>query len=52
MPWIRGDGECLVDLDDSKEVARNTMERSIPLILQWDENFDIGGRYRHAGIQC
>jgi arylsulfatase A-like enzyme len=27
---------------DGKEVARNSMERSIPLILQWDENFDIG----------
>jgi arylsulfatase A-like enzyme len=27
---------------DGKEVARQTMERSIPLILQWDENFDIG----------
>jgi len=27
---------------DGKEVARTSMERSIPLILQWDENFDIG----------
>jgi hypothetical protein len=27
---------------DGKEVARQPMERSIPLILQWDENFDIG----------
>jgi arylsulfatase A-like enzyme len=27
---------------DGKELARNSMERSIPLILQWDENFDIG----------
>jgi arylsulfatase len=27
---------------DGKEVARQTMDRSIPLILQWDENFDIG----------
>ena len=27
---------------DGKEVARETMERTIPLILQWDENFDIG----------
>src|SRR6516225_5902852 len=26
---------------DGKEVARQTMERTIPLILQWDENFDI-----------
>ena len=25
-----------------KEVARQTMEHSIPLIMQWDENFDIG----------
>ena len=27
---------------DGKEVARQSMERSIPLVLQWDENFDIG----------
>jgi arylsulfatase len=27
---------------DDKEVARQTMEHTIPLILQWDENFDIG----------
>jgi hypothetical protein len=27
---------------DGKEVARNSMERSISLILQWDENVDIG----------
>jgi arylsulfatase len=27
---------------DGKEVARQSMEHSIPLILQWDENFDIG----------
>ncbi|MBV8454724.1 MAG: arylsulfatase, partial [Deltaproteobacteria bacterium] len=27
---------------DGKEVARQSMERSIPLLLQWDENFDIG----------
>jgi arylsulfatase len=27
---------------DGKEVARNSMERSVPFILQWDENFDIG----------
>jgi arylsulfatase A-like enzyme len=27
---------------DSKEVARQTMEHTIPLIMQWDENFDIG----------
>jgi hypothetical protein len=27
---------------DGKEVARQTMERTIPLLLQWDENFDIG----------
>jgi len=27
---------------DGKEVARASMDRSIPLILQWDENFDIG----------
>jgi hypothetical protein len=27
---------------DGKEVARQTIERTIPLIMQWDENFDIG----------
>ena len=27
---------------DGKEVARQNMEHSIPLIMQWDENFDIG----------
>ena len=27
---------------DGKEVARQTIEHSIPLIMQWDENFDIG----------
>jgi arylsulfatase len=27
---------------DGTEVARQTMERTLPLVLQWDENFDIG----------
>jgi hypothetical protein len=27
---------------DGNEVARRTIERSIPLLMQWDENFDIG----------
>ena len=27
---------------DGKEVATQKMERTIPLILQWDETFDIG----------
>jgi arylsulfatase len=27
---------------DGKEVARQKMEHTIPLIMQWDENFDIG----------
>jgi hypothetical protein len=27
---------------DGKPVARQKMERTIPLILQWDETFDIG----------
>ena len=27
---------------DGQTVATQTMERSIPLILQWDENFDVG----------
>ncbi len=27
---------------DGKEVARQKMAKTIPLIMQWDENFDIG----------
>jgi arylsulfatase len=27
---------------DGKPVATQTMERTLPLILQWDENFDVG----------
>jgi arylsulfatase A-like enzyme len=27
---------------DGKEVARQTVAHTIPLIMQWDENFDIG----------
>jgi arylsulfatase len=27
---------------DGKEVARQKMERTVPLILQWDETFDVG----------
>ncbi len=27
---------------DGREVARQTMDHTIPLILQWNENFDIG----------
>ena len=27
---------------DGKEVASQTMDRTLPLILQWDENFDVG----------
>ena len=27
---------------DGREVARQTMEHTLPLIMQWDENFDIG----------
>jgi arylsulfatase len=27
---------------DGKEVATQKMERTLPLILQWDESFDIG----------
>jgi arylsulfatase len=27
---------------DGQEVARQKMERTVPLILQWDETFDIG----------
>jgi len=27
---------------DGKEAASETIEHTIPLIMQWDENFDIG----------
>jgi hypothetical protein len=27
---------------NGKEVATKRMERTLPMILQWDENFDIG----------
>ena len=27
---------------DGKEVATQKMEHTVPLIMQWDENFDIG----------
>ncbi|HRW60980.1 MAG TPA: hypothetical protein P5340_10045, partial [Defluviicoccus sp.] len=27
---------------DGKEVATKTMERTLPLIMQWDENLDVG----------
>ena len=27
---------------DDKKVARQTMQHTIPLVMQWDENFDIG----------
>jgi arylsulfatase len=27
---------------DGKAVATQTMERTVPLLLQWDENFDVG----------
>ena len=27
---------------DGEDVARQTMERTLPIILQWDENFDVG----------
>jgi arylsulfatase len=27
---------------DGREVARRKMERTLPLILQWDESFDVG----------
>jgi arylsulfatase len=27
---------------DGKEVARQRIEHSMPMIMEWDENFDIG----------
>ena len=34
---------------DGKVVATEKMERTVPLILPWDETFDIGVGHRHAG---
>jgi hypothetical protein len=44
----RGTGVLKVD---GKEVARQRMEHSIPLIMQWDENFDIGAPVDEADYQ-
>ena len=37
-----GRGGMGVHKFDRKEVARQTMEHTVPLIWQWDENSDIG----------
>jgi arylsulfatase A-like enzyme len=39
-PFGKG-GEGVLKVD-GKEVARKTMERTLPFILQWDETFDVG----------
>ncbi len=39
--WARSPTTTLLRVD-GKEVARKTIEHTIPLIMQWDENFDIG----------
>ena len=41
MSGIGRPGTGVLKVDD-QEVARQTMDRTIPLALQWDENFDIG----------
>lgn len=41
MSGIGRGGEGVLKVDGN-EVARQKMEQTIPLILQWDENFDIG----------
>ena len=33
---------------DGKEVASQKLERTIPLLLQWDETFDIGSDTGHG----
>ena len=35
-------GEGVIKVD-GKVVSREKMERTIPLVLQWDESFDVGG---------
>ncbi len=37
-----GQGGIGVLMVDGREVARQTIAHTIPLIMQWDENFDIG----------
>jgi len=37
-----GRGGTVVLKVDGKEVARQTIEHTIPLLMRWDENFDIG----------
>ncbi len=41
MSGIGRGGSGVLKLD-GKEVANHKMERTLPLILQWDESFDIG----------
>jgi len=41
MTGIGRSGTGLLKVD-GKEVANQKMERTLPLILQWDENFDTG----------
>jgi len=41
MSGIGGSGTGVLKVD-GKQVATQKMERTIPLILQWDETFDIG----------
>ena len=41
MTGIGRSGTGLLKVD-GKEVANQKMERTLPLILQWDENFDVG----------
>ena len=39
--WRKRSGTGVLKVD-GQEVARSTMERSIPITLQWDESFDVG----------
>ena len=41
MSGIGRGGEGVLKVD-GQEVARQTMAHTIPFILQWDENFDVG----------
>jgi arylsulfatase len=35
---------------DGKTVATEKMDRTIPIILQWDENFDVGADTHSKGM--
>ncbi len=37
---------------NGQKVAQKSLPKTMPFVLQWDETFDVGPRYRHAGRRC